>query len=381
MTASNLISPPKSARLAPPTMRFARFEDYPQIARLEEANNLQVRNESDWRGLWLDNPLWPQVKHTWPIGWVFESAAGEIVGSIVSIPSLYTMGGRELLCANGRSWVCAPEYRAFAIMLMDEYLNYEGADLFINTTVGPFSVQSQDKLASRVPLGDWQTTSYWVTNYRGFARAILKKKKFPLPGLFAIPAAAALAARDTLRRKSLPDIPPDVTIETVREFDPRFDDFWRQLADRNPRKLLACRDRAALAWHYAFPLRQNRLRILTASRGGALRGYCVLKRHDQQSGIHRMRLVDYQSIDPQGNLLPALLKAAQRLCAEDDIDMLDHVGLGLPKMRELDKCAPYRHTLANWIFYYRSNDPQLSAQLSHPEIWDPSSYDGDASFE
>jgi hypothetical protein len=362
-------------------MRFARFDDYAQIARLERANNLEVRDESDWKNLWLANPVWPRVKDRWPIGWVYETPAGEIVGSIISIPSLYSMNGRELICANGRSWVCAPEYRGFAIMLMDEYLNFEGADLFINTTVGPFSVQSQDELAARVPIADWQTAAYFITHYHGFARNVLQRKKIPMAGLLSIGAGGALRLRDFYRNKKLPAAPTGITIESVSSFDSRFDSFWQKLRFAKPDTLLACRDRAALEWHFDLPLRRNRLRILTASRGDSLLAWCILKRHDQAGGIHRMRLVDYQSIEPEIDLLPAMLGAAKKLCAAESIDILDHLGVGLPQMRAFDLHAPYRHDLGVWTFYYRSNNPELSAQLAQPERWSPSFFDGDASYE
>ena len=46
-----------------------------------------------------------------------------------------------------------------------------------------------------------------------------------------------------------------------------------------------------------------------------------------------------------------------------------------------DRFAPYRRKLPNWPFYYRAADPALCAELVQPKVWDPSSFDGDASFE
>jgi hypothetical protein len=50
-------------------------------------------------------------------------------------------------------------------------------------------------------------------------------------------------------------------------------------------------------------------------------------------------------------------------------------------MRAVDDCAPYRKGLSNWKFFYSAADPGLGAALRSARFWDPSAYDGDASFE
>ncbi len=381
---SAVSDPTSAAPRAPnasPNFRLARFEDYSQIARLLEANDLQSQPEEDWKSVWLKNPLWPALANHWPIGWVLEDGGGKIVGSVMNVPSLYRLGDRQLLCANGRAWVAAPEYRGFSLMLMDEYFNFEGADLFINTTVGPMAVEILSALSSRLPLGDWESIAYWVTGYSGFARRALEKMNVPLRGVLAAPAGLALRLKDALAQKPFPDAPGGFAIDMIGEFDSRFEDFWQQLLRQNPQKLLAARDVASLAWHYAIPLRRKRLWIATATRNGRLVAWCVFKRHDQAQGIQRIRLIDFQTVEPDADLLPPLLHAALKRCAAENIDILDHLGCGLPKMRRLDELAPYRQKASNWPFYYRTNDPALQQSLAHPEIWDPSSFDGDASFE
>ena len=381
-TGSGPSSPPaKAPRLVPPLLRNARFEDYAQIARLESSNGLETQPENDWRSVWLDNPLWPRLADHWPMGWVLEDSAGAIVGSVMNVPSLYSFRGQELICANGRAWVAAAEYRGFALMLMDEYFNQEGADLFVNTTVGPVAEKILNELSSRIPLGDWESAAYWVTGYRRFARMALIKLRIPLPDLLAAPAGAALWLKDALLNKWMPAAPSGVVIEQLENFDSRFDVFWQELLRQNSAKLLAVRDRAALAWHFAIPLRRGRLWIVTASHNGRMSAYCIFKRQDPSQGIRRMRLIDFQTLEPDSDLLPPLIQRALRRCAAEGIDVLDHLGCGLPKMRRLDELAPYRRKLTHWPFYYRATEPALHAELSQAQVWDPSSFDGDASFE
>ena len=375
------MNPNAPSSLPPPQLREARFEDHAQIHALESAHMEDSQSADDWGGLWLHNPLGPRLENTWPIGWVLEDAERRVVGSMVNVPTLYRFRGRELLCANGRAWVVAPEYRGFALWLMDEYFNQPGADLFINTTVAPVAVPALSTYSAPIPLGDWETIAYWVTGYRGFARKALEKLRVPLPGALAIPTSAALWLKDALSARRLPAVPSSIRIEQADGLDSRFDLFWEELVQQHPEKLLALRDSRTLSWHFRIPLQRGRLWIFTASRQGRLRAYCVLKRQDLRQGMRRMRLVDYQTLEGDGDLLPGLLRSALERCAAEDFYVLEHHGCGLPKMAGFDRVAPYRRKLPNWPCFYHAVDPALAADLRRPEVWDPSAYDGDASFE
>jgi hypothetical protein len=364
-----------------PRLRPASFDEHGPIVRLESSNALESLPLDDWRNLWLKNPLWPRAGKDWPIGWVLEDAAGRLVGSLANIPSLYKFRGRELICANGRGWVVAPEYRGFALWLMEEYFNQPGADLFINTTVSPTAAPTFSTLADRIPIGDFQSVAYWITGYRGFAKKALRRMHVPGAGLLAYPAAAALWLKDSLVAKSLLSAAVSVVVEKAERFDGRFDVFWEELDRQNSDKLLGVRDQASLAWHFAIPLRLGRVWIFTASRAGMLRAYCILKRQDKNDGVRRMQLVDYQTLEPRDDLLPALLRAALERCGAENLCVLEHVGCGLPKMGSFDRFAPYRRQLPCWPFYYRAADPKIQAELTQPDVWDASTFDGDASFD
>ncbi len=94
-----------------------------------------------------------------------------------------------------------------------------------------------------------------------------------------------------------------------------------------------------------------------------------------------MRLVDYQTLEPDVDLLPELLRPALARCAAEGFYVLEHLGCGLPGMRGFDRFAPHRHKRSSWPFYYHVADPALAAELSRTEVWQPSSFDGDASFD
>jgi hypothetical protein len=267
---------------------------------------------------------------------------------------------------------------------MDEYFNQDGAELFINTTVNALASNLVGALSTRVPLGDWQAAAFWVTAYRGFARTALLMKDVPMAGLLSFPAAAALRLKDAWKSKSLPALAASVEVAEIDTFDSRFDLFWEELAGQNPQKLLAVRDRQTLAWHFAIPMRKRHVWIVTASREGLLRAYCILKREDQPAGMQgltRMRLVDFQSLEPSEDLLPGLLRAALRRCAAEGIHVLEHMGCNLPKMRSFDNFAPHWRKLQTWKYYFKASDPALDTELRNPEFWDPSTYDGDATID
>jgi hypothetical protein len=378
-TASNLHPPADPSKVQ---LRPTRLGDYRELQKLESSHGLLTLDENDWRAIWLDNPLRGRLGEDWPFGWVLEESGGRIVGQLTNIPTLYTFGGRELVAVTGRAWVVVPEYRGVALWLMDEYFNQSDADLFINTTVNALAVDAFTTFGSaRVPVGDWENAAYWITNYSGFANTVLRLKGVAMPGLLRHPAGAALRIKDLFQSGKMPPAPSHHTIECVETFDSRFDAFWEELKRINPQKLLCLRDSRTLSWHFAGPMRAGHLWIFTASSQNRVRAYAVFKRQDHpQSGLTRMRLVDYQNLDPADDCLSALIQAALVRCRAEKIHSLEHVGCDLPKMGVFDRHAPYRRKLPAWPFYYCATDPVLNDTLRDPGVWDPSSYDGDASL-
>jgi len=370
-----------ATKIAPPRFRIASLDDYDRIAQLEASQGLGTMPAADWRNLWANNPLWPRLREKWPVGWLFEDAAGRLVGSLVNIPTLYTFRGRELICANGRGWVSTPEYRSYALQLMSEYFDQPGAELFMNNTVALNAAPVLSALSQRVPLGDFQTSAFWVTGYRGFAKKVLQKMFGPAAGLLGDPAAVALWLKDRVSARALPAISNSFSIEFANGFDGRFNAFWKELVAQNAEKLLGVRDSRSLAWHFAFHLRTKRLWIMTATRNGVMRAYGILKRHDGADGIRRMQLVDYQTLEPDEDLLPGLLHGALERCKSENLFALEQVGCGIPKRAGFDTYAPHRHKFECWRFYFQAADPTIRAQLERPEVWDPSTFDGDASFD
>jgi hypothetical protein len=346
--------------MAPTRLRPAALRDYERIAGLARAHGLDVPVFEDWSGLWRDNPVRTRRGKDYPIGWVLETERGEMVGCMGTVHAPYTFRGQDLTAAVARAWFVYPSYRPMALELMDAYLNQPGVDLVLNNAVSAPAHDAFAQFCSPVPLGRWDRISYWVTRHPTLAKELPRSTSSP-------------------------------TIEAVDRFDSRFDTFWKELRRQNPDVLLADRSADVLSWHFAAPMRKGRLWTFTASRGGNLRAYCTLTRQDHafrlpalpygDTQLPGMRLVDYQSIEPEIDFLPDFLRAALERCRSEDLDILEMLGRGVPKMRVVDECAPHCEELENWKFYYRAADAALDGELRRPERWDPSGYDGDVSFE
>ena len=97
-----------------PALRPASFDDYDEIAALEEANGLSSKPLDQWLHLWQNNPAYQQLPG-WPIGWVLEDQNGRIVGSLQNIPCLYRFDGRTYVGGFGRGWAVDVRYRAFSV--------------------------------------------------------------------------------------------------------------------------------------------------------------------------------------------------------------------------------------------------------------------------
>lgn len=367
------------AHAAAPRLRPARLEDYGVIAAVARENGLAASDEREWRRLWLENPLWPRLGYHWTIGWVLEDG-GRVVGSIVSVPSLYVFEGREIVAANGRAWNVLPSYRGLALWLMEEYLTQRGVDLFVNTTVGPMATAALDTVARRTPAGEWTRVAFWVTGRRALAERVLARARVPCAPLLARPAALLLRLRESFTAAPSPSADASVTIDEARGFDAAFDAFWDELRRSRPGVLLGVRNRRTLAWHFAAAQAADRIRVFTATRNRRLRAYAIVVLDRLPLGIERARLVDYQTLDGDRDPLPALIDAIRRRCARDGTAVLEHHGCGLPKFRAFDDRAPHHRTIDCWPHYYQTTDRRLATALEDPAVWDPSLYDGDATF-
>jgi hypothetical protein len=362
--------------------RQASFADYDRIAVLETRNGLSAKSPEEWKHLWLDNPAYRAVGGQLPIGWVLEDQDGEIVGSFGNIPLLFEFRGHPLIAASGRSWVVDPKYRGYAILPLNYFLNQKGVGLYLNATANAQASEAFSVFqASRVPVGKWDESIFWITAYRGFVQSSLSKKSARIPEIVSYPTSAALFLLDTLIGKNRRQIAAPLNVSICDTFDTRFDTFWEQLRSSTPR-LLTVRSCEVLNWHFKYALQRKELLILTAGGNSSIEAYAIFGRQDNVTiGLKRMRLVDFQCVCASAaNVFLLMLASALQRCSEDGVHILEITGISPEQEAAVRQFRPYRRKLDGWRYLYKTNDPQLAELLKNPSVWGPTCYDGDASL-
>jgi hypothetical protein len=365
-----------------PTFREASFADFEQIAALATRHGLaRPSSQEAWRHLWLANPHYREREGNWTIGWVLENDAGRIVASIENIPLAYQFQGKRVLAASGRSWVADEEYRSASLLLLEHVITQPTVDLYVNSTFSAVSMPAITLFGcSRVPVGVWDESAFWVTDHAAFVKSVLKRRGNPLATALSYPLSAALLLRERVTRTAAPA--GDVEVRSCANFDERFDDFWVAMRRRHPNLLLAVRTREVLAWHFKYALAENRAWIATISEGARLIAYAVFdRRYRKDIDLQQMRMVDFQALDGGSELLPPIIGWALRKCSAEGIRMLETVGRWLERGECLNVIAPYRRKLSwGWPPVYRANNARLAADLRNRHSWAPSLFDGDASL-
>lgn len=360
-------------------LREASFADHAAIAELETAQGLKPKTFAEWCALWKANPCYQELSPNWPIGWVLEKSGGQIVGSLGNLPLPYVYRGQNLLVAAGRGWAVDEQYRGYALLLMDEYLNQPRVDLFLNTTVNARAARAFAVFGSvRIPVGDWCRAAFFVTRYRAFAESALRIGQFWQPLLLSYPVGFALYVQACFTTKRIPCT--QIPVEFSSHFDERFDAFWEALSlDRGT--LLAVRNRAVLEWHFSASLARNELWVLTVSQNRTIQACGIFQRRDEpQFGLKRMRLVDFQALHSHADFSAAILRQALDQCRAQGIHALESVGCDLENTRVFERFAPFRRKLSAWSSFYLARSPELGESLRNPTAWAPSSYDGDSSL-
>jgi len=363
-----------------PKIREARIDDYAQIAAVVERNGLGFKSEEQWRHLWLDNPIYQRLQDC-PIGWVACTPDNRVVGYLGNVVTGFSIEGDPVTCISSYALAVDPPYRRLAGFIGRRCRNQKNAELHIITSANSksFAMAEGPMTGSRVPVGDWQNSVYWITNYVGFAASALAMKG--LPRVAAYPAALVMAAKEKLAGDEFRAARELTPLTSWTTFDERFDVFWQELQKAFPHRLLANRSREVLLWHFKYALFQGRVWILTAGRGSAITSYSIFYRFDNpRIGLRRMRLVDFQTLDGDMQVLAPMLAWAHERCKREGIHMLEASGFRPEKEAVIESLHPHRRALPNWFYFFWTRNKTLAARLKNPDAWDPCQYDGDSSL-
>lgn len=354
------------------------MEDYEKIAALQLRNGLSSRPYSIWSAMWTGNPAcagWGG-----PIGWVLEDAGGEIGGYLGNLPLEYVFHGRTIRAATPYSWVVDPAFRVHSLELQKRFLKQRNVDLFVCATPNAIAEKILRALEfSRVTSGQWDTAGFWITGYLGFARSALRATSAPWPPALAYPVSAGLFLSDLFTGGRARGSGEE--FQLCAGFDSRFEEFWEELKGQNQGCLLAVRSRETLEWHFRPALDRKDVWILAASRGGRLVAYAIFDQQDHPAlGLKRVRFTDFQALRGfEGLLRPALGWMLDK-CRREGIHLLENTGCWLERFKVSGTTPRHRRRLRSWQFCYKTRDRELFKQLQDPNVWAPSSFDGDASL-
>ncbi len=367
-----------------PVLREARFDDYGQIAALACRFGLSFEDEPAWQHLWKANPAYQETGCKIPIGWVLEDAAGRIAGHLGNIPLNYELGGRRLLAVATRAWVVDPSCRRHSLMLPRPFYQQANVDLFLSTSVNAKSRPSTTLFKNtRVPVGAWDRSTFWITHAPGFTDSLFAKKGWNFAKPFRYPVALGLSLRDRLFGSGIRKDVGSPALVPLENFDDRFDEFWAELRRKKAGTLLGVRNRETLDWHFRFALRQKDVWIYTCDGPGGMAGYALFLRQERkQVGLNRVCLVDFQCLNQERStsFFMAALRSAFERCRRESTHMLELIGLPPALQARAELGAPHHRKLEDWMYFYKTNDLALATKLQDSAVWEPWLFDGDSSF-
>ncbi len=301
-----------------------------------------------------------------------------VVGYLGCIPVSAVFKGREVLGASIHSFSLDPAHRGQGLLLLKRMMELgNGVEYWLGNTANANSskVLSRSKIP-RVPAGDWENAAFWITNYTGFVESALARKGWS--EVWAYPLSAALKLRNVLRPRSW--IRQGCTLKVHSDFDGRFDVFWQDLQGMYPNRFLTTRSREMLQWHFHYSLLDGNTWVVTREGDARIVSYAIFQRCDNQElGLKRVRLVDFQTLDQDSETLTSMLAWAIQKCREQGVHMLECFGFRPEKQTVIDGKAPHKRQLGSWSYFYSATD-NLAQELQEPSVWDPSLFDGDASL-
>ena len=365
-------------------LREVITSDHSQLEQLKSRYKMVPESYDAYSHIFDANHLYFSGTALNPMGWVLETTQFQLVGHIGNIYLEYYLGGKRVTSASARSWVVDTDYRGSSLTLLNKFCVQPNIDFLLITTANfrtgrVFAKQG----ALKPPTGSYDRSAFWIIDHQNFASSLLVTKNIPLPQVLGLPIGAVLSAISWVRNIGRCHPKQHAYISEVNTIDKRFDRFWEKLRAQ-PNRLLCVRDQAAMGWRFDRPLRTGKAWIFSYENGNQeFTGYAVFLRQDSpEIGLRRMRLVDFQSEGDGAKFFHDVIEVALSRCHTEGIHVLESIGFGNVRRKQIDALAPYQRQLPSWMFWYKvsAQNPELAKALMNPDVWDPCTYDGDGCF-
>jgi hypothetical protein len=371
--------PEKNGRQNRMKIRELQFDDFQAVQDIRRRNGLGSLKRDFWNHLLRDNPFLSPESPI-PHGWILENDAGSAVGTFGNFPAHYEWNGRTLVVGVAHTWAVDAEYRRYSLGLLQSYHKQSHVHFLLHTSANSEAAHIQKVVKTNpIPVPYFGDILLWVLSYREFVAGVLRYKKAPAIAAAKYPLAAGLWGWDRFRRLGR-SLKPDFRAAMLNGFDERFDVFWEKLR-QTPGKLRAVRTREALEWHFYIALSDKRLKAFIIERPEGIVAYLLLLRADlPQTGWHRYRIADLQTLYPEPGLVESLLASALDYAREQKAHVLEAVGLDAFPRETLEHLRPLRRSMTVWPAWYRVARPVEGLDFENPEVWDFSLFDGDATI-
>jgi len=263
-----------------------------------------------------------------------------------------------------------------------KFFAQEQVDIFLNTTAdynsGKIFLAFRSK---KTPVDSYDVSLFWITQYRGFISSLFIKKGLPLGCIAKYPLSIASWSVDKLIRRNQRRGQLRHEVQDCITFDGRFDVFWEDLRRRHRDRLLCVRNKEYLNWHFNYAISKKELLIFTFEEKKQIISYAIFIREDVPAvGLKRLRLVDYQTLCDNSDILAKMISLGIKRCQKEGIHMLESIGFNSQKRKTIERLYPYQRKLPSWPFFYRAKDVNLAGKLKDSKAWDPCLFDGDGSL-
>ena len=328
------------------------FEDYHEIVKLNDKNNLINLERPDWENLWKKNPYLENNKIEWTIGWKLTNENKELEGLILNIPFIFKHKKQEILAAVCSNYVINKNYRTHSLKLRHLFLNQPNVDLYITNTAN----QKSEKImlafkAKRIFQYDYQNRLIYILKKRKFLIKIFSK--FHL--LFNLNFIKNLF----IKRKNY-EI-EDIQFKEEKDFS-NIDDLENQLSLEND--LHSSKERKWLDWKYNLYIKKKNLISLNVYKSEILIGKIIMiKNFHKKEKLQRMSIVEIIGFNNNHIYLEESLKRCILIGRENQLDLIDIIGFKKQIRDTISKVGFFKKKSLNFNFLVKNDNKKLDKIL------------------